>query len=178
MFVDPAVSRAKLERELSEYLALSDFYRQRGIWLLEYKFPQVLFVLAAPNSKPFTLVPFGVLLDFSNYDAQPPSVKLVNPFTKVPLKRSEIHYHCPRQRPDGQNEPLLQAFEDERPFICLQGIREYHDNPAHTGDSWFLHRGSGVGKLAYLLDVLSRYGSEPVVGIGFQMQFAINAIPT
>jgi hypothetical protein len=174
MFVDPAISRAKLERELSEYLAQSDVYRQRGIWLLEYKFPQVLFALVAANAKPSLLVPFGVLLDFSNYDVEPPSVQLVNPLTKARLKRSEVQYPFPRQRPNGQVEELLQAFEDEKPFICLQGVREYHKNPAHTGDSWFLHRGTGVGKLIYLLDTLSRYGTEPIRSQSGQIQILLN----
>lgn len=170
MVVAPAISRAKLERELNEFLALSDMYRRRGILLLEYQFPQVLFAMVAPNAKPTMLVPFGVLLDFTDYDLKPPSVKLVNPLTKVPLKRSEIHTAFPRHRPGKQLEGFLQAFEDERPFICLQGVREYHDNPAHSGDSWFLHRGSGAGKLVYLLDLLAKHGSEPIQNQAFEVQ--------
>ncbi|WP_306919914.1 putative metal-binding protein [Rhizobium mesoamericanum] len=38
------------------------------------------------------------------------------------------------------------SLEDE-PFLCMAGVREYHDNPAHSGDPWLLHRGSGEGRL-------------------------------
>ena len=27
-----------------------------------------------------------------------------------------------------------------RPFLCLRGIREYHDHPQHTGDEWLLYK--------------------------------------
>lgn len=170
MIVDPAISRAKLERELNDFLALADVYRRRGILLLEYQCPQVLFAMVAPNAKPALLVPFGVLLDFTDYNLKPPSVKFVNPLTKEPLKRSEIYTPFRRQRPDKQPEDFLQAFEDERPFVCLQGVREYHDNPAHTGDSWFLHRGTGAGTLVNVLDMLAKYGAEPIQGQGFDIQ--------
>jgi hypothetical protein len=27
-----------------------------------------------------------------------------------------------------------------KPFLCLRGIREYHEHPQHSGDDWFLYR--------------------------------------
>jgi hypothetical protein len=59
---------------------------------------------------------------------------------------------------------------DEVPFVCLPGIREYHAHPAHSGDSWLLHRGQVEGTLNFILDVLHRYGAAPIRGFQIGMQ--------
>lgn len=184
MFVDPAVSRAKFEREVADFKKFAGIYQQRGIFLIDANFPKAFALILAIHAKPAPMLPFGVLLDFSNYDIAPPSVQLVNPFTRAKLKRREIPYDFLRLSPsnDGTTtspqsaQALLQAFVDERPFICLQGIREYHESPAHSGDSWFLHRGTGVGTLTFLLDVISRYGAEPIHGPGINVQLNVNGV--
>ena len=191
MFVDPAVSLAKFEREVNDFRKFADAYQRRGIFLIDANFPKAFALILAIHAKPAPIVPFGVVLDFSNYDVVPPSVQLVNPSTREKLKEKEIPYKFFRRLPtvagsspaELQVQPLLQAFVDERPFICLQGTREYHENPAHTGDSWFLHRGTGPGTLAFLLDVLSRYGAAPISGPQINVHlslsgFAVSAIPS
>lgn len=182
---DPAVSRAKFEREISEYRSLSDEYRKRG-WLLAHaEFPNVLVVLAAPQLKPAAIVT-GVAFDYTNYDAMPPSVRLVNPFTGIPYKSKELPTALNRSLPNqelslpgmpagqklmvGAAQPYMQAHDPEEvPFLCLPGVKEYHEHPAHTGDSWELHRASGAGRLVRLLDVIYRYGVAPIAGWGVQL---------
>lgn len=62
-------------------------------------------------------------------------------------------------------QPLLQAHAPEDiPFLCLPGIREYHAHPGHSGDPWELHRTSGAGSLARLIDVVRTYAVEPIAG--------------
>lgn len=172
MYVDPEVVRLKVERELTEYLGLADYYRARGIWLLEYQFPKILFAIIAKNHKPYPLALFGILMDFENYDVDPPSVRFVDPMTKQYLQRSAVNAPFFRLRPDGQVDQLIQGWspDDESPFLCLQGVREYHENPGHSGDSWLLHRALGAGRMAHILDVIARYGSDPITASQFQMQ--------
>lgn len=168
MYVDPEVVRAKVDREVEEYLQQKEVFRARGVWLLEYSFPQVLFAFTAKNVKPYPLIPFGVMFDFSNYDVAPPSVRLVDPLTKRPLSYGEVGTpFFKQQRPGEPPVRLIQGWGDEdvAPFICLQGIREYHNNPGHAGDPWLLYRAAGFGKLARLLDLLARYGSEAINGV-------------
>jgi hypothetical protein len=128
---------------------------------------------------------FGALFDFTNYDADPPSLKLVNPFTREPylagqlptsLNRgvaAEVPPGMPAPPPGIQmkmNQALMQAAQpDEVPFLCLAGVREYHAHPGHSGDSWELHRASGAGKLIRLLEILHRYGVEPLQGYGVEL---------
>jgi hypothetical protein len=145
--------------------------------------------MATPKVKPPAVV-FGALFNFRNYDLWPPSLRLVNPFTRVPYTAAELPTPLPR-RAGGQPQPapeaplgsqpaavqvvvqsIMQAYKPEDiPFACLPGVREYHQNPAHTGDSWLLRRGSGEGGLIFLLEQLHKYGVEPLVG--FQVTILI-----
>jgi hypothetical protein len=68
------------------------------------------------------------------------------------------------------DDPLLQWYSpDDVPLLCVPGVREYHNHPGHSGDSWLLHRGTGTGTLFFVLDVLYRYGVQPIDGYNIQM---------
>lgn len=169
LLVDVEVSRTKFDREVATFRAVEDDYRQRGCFLYRVAFPEVIVIFATPKVRPAMLV-FGVRIDFSNYDLWAPSVQLVDPFTLVPYRLREAPTRLLRAQritPDDAPQPLFQPAplliahnEDDVPFICLPGIREYHEHPAHTGDSWLLHRGQGEGTLAQIVALLARYGVE------------------
>lgn len=182
LLVDPAISRIKFERELAEYRAIEDEHLRRGWWVLYAEFPRLFIVFASPRLKPPAVI-FGAILDFTNYDFWAPSVVLVNPFTREPYKAKELPTVMKRQRvipaPAGiaaiaqiqgqevqqivSEEHLLQAHSpDDVPFLCVSGVREYHQHPGHTGDSWLLYRGTGRGTLFFVLDILYRYGVQPI----------------
>lgn len=185
-YVDPAVSRAKFDREVGEFRRLGHFYRQRGWFLVNAEFPQALVVLATPKIKP-SIVLMAVEFDYTNYDAAPPSVRLVSPFTGEPYKSSELPSQLPRSLPEQQiqlpgmaagtpqmvvqqQQALMQAYgPDDIPFMCLAGVLEYHEHPAHSGDAWELHRAQGAGRLVRLLDIISKYSVDTVVGFGVQL---------
>jgi hypothetical protein len=160
---------------------LEQDYRARGWFLIEAEYPHVSVLLTATQLKPPAVVT-GVAFDYTNYDAEPPSVRLVNPFTGVPFLFKELPTNLNRVvRPNGapppmipglpaglmvggQMEQLMQGYgPDDIPFLCVAGVREYHEHPAHTGDSWQLHRAGGAGRLVRLLDVIFRYGIQSIV---------------
>jgi hypothetical protein len=64
------------------------------------------------------------------FDAQPPSVAMVDPGTGVelPLERWTPGI------PHGLH-PVT-----GKPFVCIQGVAEYHSHPSHLGDSWDRYR--------------------------------------
>lgn len=175
--VDPAVSRAKFDREISNFRALETDYRRRGWLLLDVAFPNAFVVMAAPQLNPPAIVT-GVLFDYTNYDARPPSVRLVDPFTREPYPARKLPTGLNRgvrqpltPVPDGPHaivpQSLMQAYDpDEVPFLCLPGVREYHDHPGHSGDAWELHRPSGAGAMVRLLDVIHKYGVAAIHGWG------------
>jgi hypothetical protein len=190
--VDPAVSQAKFDREVAAYRELEVTYRKRGWLLLDAKFPEVLVAFAATKLRPAPIVA-AVVVDFTDYDLQPPSVRFVDPFTREKLLASNVQFQMYRPPPMPGVPPeaiaalmqqgaiqvsgLLQANRpDDYPFLCLPGVREYHDNPAHTGDSWLLHRRSGEGSLAFILEKIWTYGSDPISAYNIQIQAQVQGV--
>jgi hypothetical protein len=158
-------------------------YRKRGWLLLDAAFPEICIAFGVPKLRPFPIVA-AVVIDFTDYDLRPLSVRFVDPFTREPLVTRNLHFSMWRRQsmPDEAFAAMLQQGAlpvadivqsngpDDHPFICLPGVREYHDNPAHTGDSWLLHRASGEGSLAFILDKIWTYGVEPLSAFQLQVQ--------
>lgn len=193
-YADPRVSQAKFAAELAEYRELEEDFAQRGWFLVKVNFPSVLVLMASPKVRPPAVL-CGVEFDYTNYDAEPPSVRLVNPFTREPYRARELPTTLNRSLPAQVVElpgvaagnlqmqaaqPLMQAHDPEDvPFLCIAGVREYHDHPGHSGDAWELHRASGAGRLVRLLEVVHRYGLEPITGYSVQLvpQVALESGP-
>jgi hypothetical protein len=179
LLVDRTVTREKFDAQIAGYLANQDLWNIRGVWLAKSEFPQAFFVFGASNSTPpFQLLAFGAIFDFSNYDLWAPSVCIVNPFTKVPYRAKELPFWAQLPQlngefgPNGQpmGERLMQwQSDDEIPFLCHPGVREYHQHPAHDGNDWLLHRTSGEGTLDRLLQILFDRGASRLAGLQFQL---------
>ncbi|MBX4898849.1 putative metal-binding protein [Rhizobium bangladeshense] len=189
-FVDEAVSRRKFEREVAQYRQLEDTYRRRGWFLLEATFPTVVVLFSAFKIPARPLV-CAVRLDFTNYDLVPPSVTFVDPGTGNALPMKNLGFQMLRlngvvdaspetvtalaQQQRLSVQHLLQAHgPDDIPFLCLPGVREYHDHPAHTGDSWLLHRRSGEGSLHFILEQIWASAINPIQMINYQIQMTFS----
>lgn len=173
--IDPEVSQAKFDEEVKMFMDAYDIHRKRGVMILECKFPDLYLAFAAPTLIPAPIV-FAVKINFTNYDLEPLSVVFVDPFTLQPLKANQVLVPFLRNiGQEGQVVPqaLLQAepVPDAVPFLCIPGVREYHNHPAHTGDSWLLHRKvAGEGTLGFIVDKLFNYGISPLNGYNIQIQ--------
>jgi hypothetical protein len=190
-FVEPTVSRAKFQREIHEYRQYEDDYRARGWFLVEAAYPSVL-VLMVARQLPVPILVLGVRFDYTNYDVEPPSVVLVDPFTGSPYTAAKLPVRLdrrvsgfvPPQVPPGivvtpPAVPLMQWYgPDETPFLCLPGVREYHAHPGHSGDAWELHRRLGAGRLVRILTVIHRYGVEAVNNVQVNVQVAAQVLAT
>src|SRR5260370_3832307 len=97
-YADPGVSRCKFDREIADYHAVGGEYRRRGWFLAEAEFPRVLVVLASAKLKPAAVV-IGAAFDYTNYDTEPPSVRIVDPFTGEPYKSKELPHRLNRALP-------------------------------------------------------------------------------
>jgi hypothetical protein len=186
--VNPDIVRGKFDRELKRCRDAEVELRRRGCWIISAQFPVVTVAFVSSQLRPPTVL-FTTEIDFTNYDIWPPSVRLINVFTGDPMLARELPAALTFSRrvavafppgiplPPGAaqlfaEQPLLVSHSpDEAPFFCFPGVREYHDHPAHSGDSWLLHRGAQEGTLFFIIDNLYRYGVEPIKGfqIGFQI---------
>jgi hypothetical protein len=69
-------------------------------------------------------------LSCDQFDTEPPSVAMLDPQTRTELP----HEHWTPGVSNG-GHPLT-----SKPFVCLQGVAEYHSHPSHTNDSWDRYR--------------------------------------
>jgi len=84
---------------------------------------------------------FGVRISLNDFDQRAPSVVFCDPFTWEELPYEKLH----RGNHIGDNgkgfNVLLPAHPlTKKPFLCMRGIREYHEHPQHTGDDWMQYR--------------------------------------
>jgi len=81
-----------------------------------------------------------------NFDLEPLSVEFIDPFTgeyASPAVQALVDTEA------GPRDLVVHSHPDtNRPFFCVPGIRQYHDQPQHSGDSWLLHRQTHEGSLA------------------------------
>lgn len=166
--IDPQISRRKFLLELEKLSAMEAHNRKRGVILIKAEFPDIIVSFMANQLHPAPLI-FTVRFNFDNYDLEPISVRFINLFTGEPINHQLSFLH----KIDGtdQLQNYVQKEPTGLPFLCLPGVREYHDHPAHSGDSWLLHRNKGgEGTLGYLIDKLHQFGIRPL------QQYTINAM--
>lgn len=174
LLVDPAVSAAKLDRQLEDWEANAEIYRQRGWQLLgrEGLEVDIAFTTRLPVglANDLVAVPLAIRLGFHNYDVWPPSLRVIDPITRRWLE-------LPRVRAidfDNTNDTgiPLDLFIDHHPdtgrvFLCKVGTREYHTHFEHSGDDWLLYRDQGFGTIGRLCDVLWRTAVRTIAGLNF-----------
>lgn len=170
-YVDLNLTKEKFDLELKNFKTMELTNRKRGIILLESNFPDICLAFLVTKLTPSPIA-FAVKIDFTNYDIEAPSVVFIDPFTFEPIKSAQsLVPFWIKNGTDNNGNPLLQNLiqqeihADALPFICIPGVREYHNHPAHSGDSWLLHRKlSGEGTLGYLVEKLYEYGLNPIGG--------------
>jgi hypothetical protein len=179
-YTDPVVTRLKYDRELDAFARLETDWRAKGVFKVRERFPQVEFIFTSAKLSPAAVV-YCVQVDFTNYDTEPLSIRFIDPFTGARLTRGQIpinfwQVNVPQNfQPGMQLVPLdlLQGQQNEHPFMCIRGVREYHHHPAHTGDSWFLYRKRGEGTLGFILDQLYNYSIDLMQNYNIDFQFLI-----
>lgn len=152
---DPVVTKSKFDTEIRKYKAVEGKYRTKGIICSKIDFPNIYFIFAVPKFNT-PIIAYSVRINFSNYDVEPPSVVFINPFTEEPVSRDKVPFLFFQISKNNPLQPidLLQGAGNMIPFLCIPGIKEYHDHSAHSGDSWFLYRTKGEGSLMFIIDQL------------------------
>jgi hypothetical protein len=173
-FVDPEVTRQKVQREIENWFTNSN-YRERG-WLLlgiDESLPAIELgflakVATSTGSGFLPVLVCAIRLSYDNYDFWPPSLTFIDAFTGQP---SKPHVGALMPTPEGLRSVLIEPHPmTKQPFLCLPGIREYHSHPQHTGDDWLLHRSLREGSLINICERIWRFMSRNVLGIAMSVQ--------
>ena len=169
--VDPEVTRLKLERELELWRENADIYRRRGWVLLGHREldVDVGFLGRLPlGPNPMPVMSACVRIDFTDYDLAPPSVEFINVFTG---EYASPPVQALVESDEGPRNLVVQSHPDtNRAFFCVPGVRQYHEHPQHSGDSWLLHRHTGEGSLATICDRIWRAMVRNLLGIHLEFQ--------
>lgn len=168
--VPDELSRERLARELDDWAANTDLYRQRGWLLLSQDLDELtvdvgFLAPVAFGDRHLDVMTTCIRLRYDNYDLWPPSLRFIDPrtgtLTMPPVQAVD--------RVGTDSEEVRNALLDHPtegvPFLCLPGIREYHSHPQHSGDDWLLHRERGDGKLAVICDRVWRRMARNVLGV-------------
>src|SRR6266481_1354691 len=169
MRLDPAVNRLKFDSELARLQDRRDVLESRGIFLLSstsYPVVDLLFVprhvlravipitqqgavFLPPGTRAAIEVPslsataFKAHFELSNYDLDPPSLEFRDPWTNATLQYNTMFRAL---QFDSHRKAHVVLLDDHptthKPFLCVRGIREYHEHPQHSGDDWLLYRES------------------------------------
>ncbi len=84
---------------------------------------------------------FKARFDLTDYDLRAPSLEFRDPWTDALLPYATMFRAVEYEE---QRKAHLVLLDDHptthKPFLCLRGIREYHEHPQHSGDDWMLYR--------------------------------------
>lgn len=191
--VDPAVSQAKFDAEIARFEAHRASYAKRGWWLIQADFPIAEIAFLSTKLKP-PIIALTARFDFTDFDLKPLSVKFIDAFTGSELPAEQLPSRMKRLDPafppematamlaQGHQPPhqdLIQAYPGQPGFLCLPGVREYHEHPAHSGDAWELHRATGEGAMLQIAEKIWQYGSDPIdqVAIEIRQSYQQSLVP-
>ena len=186
-YVDPVVTKKKFLEEVNKFKELEEAYRKKGVICYRIEDFSVFLLFCVPHVNPQGIA-FSVRIDYENWDIEPPSIKFIDPFTDRLLAREQIrikffqvkHKNNIRLNIRGEimEQDLLQGQKDVLPFFCIPGVKEYHDHPAHSGDSWLLHRLNSEGELCVLIDQLYNHSIAQTSGYSLNAQISIAGFNT
>lgn len=181
-YVDPEVTKKKFQDELRAFEESEDEFRRLGIVCTERNAISISLIFCSPHLRPVGIL-FCVKIDYTNWDIEPPSVQFIDPFNREPLLRRDLSIKLIQVLPQvksinginpQQQMDLLQGLPDQPPFICMPGVKQYHDHLWHSGDSWWLYRNRGEGKLVTLIRQLYRHSILQINSYGIQLNVNIN----
>lgn len=167
--IDPDVSRLKFEQEIGRLIQQTSTLQDRGIYIVgspTFPIVDLLYVsrhptqIVFPTIQPSTIIlppgaaalaigevpniaarAFKARFDLTDYDLRAPSVSFLDPWTNEYLQYATMFR---AQEYEQVRKAHLVLLDDHpsthRPFLCLRGIREYHEHPQHSGDEWLLYR--------------------------------------
>lgn len=167
--IDPEVSRRKFSQEVDRLTQQQSALQSRGIFLVgspTFPIVELVFVPRTPlklafqaqMAGPIVLPPGAVAMavaevpslaarafrarfDLTDYDLRAPSLEFWDHWANTPLPYETMFRAVEYEKQRRAHNVLLGDHPvTHKPFLCLRGIREYHEHPQHSGDEWLLYR--------------------------------------
>jgi len=168
MLLDPQVEKRKFDREVELLRRNAARLQTRGVFLANVQHPDIdlVFIPRAPlllappipgggglpkdgqtiqviEMVPISARAFGVRFSLDGYDQRAPSITFRDPWSWEILPHGALPLgHVVDANRKAQVVVLDGHPLTKRPFLCLRGVREYHEHPQHDGDDWAMYRSS------------------------------------
>lgn len=126
-----ALSRARFQQEVAAIPAAVCRDRRWKIHAADYPLLDIEYETTAVDARPG----LRLKMDFTGWNDLPPSIVLLRPDGTAinqilpPLAGTNVFHAGPHPA-------------HPRPFVCMQGSREYHTHPSHVADLWDNYRNS------------------------------------
>jgi hypothetical protein len=168
MFLDPAVEHRIFDREVALLEKHAPRLRALGVWITRIERPEIdivyvphlplrLVVPVAATQSGLLVTPgqtlqgldlpaiaaraFGARVDLRGYDQRAPSITFRDPWSWEPIPHGALPIAQLVEDPKKPQAVLLDGHPStKQPFLCLRGVREYHEHPQHDGDDWEMYR--------------------------------------
>jgi hypothetical protein len=86
---------------------------------------------------------FKARFDLTDFNLRAPSLEFRDAWTNSFLDFATMFRALEYEKDRKAHVVLLDDHPTtHKPFLCLRGIREYHEHPQHSGDDWLLYRNS------------------------------------
>lgn len=103
--------------------------------------PQGTITMAVITVPSIAAQAFKARFDLSDYDLRAPSLEFRDPWTDALLPYGTMLRALEYEKDRQAHHVLLGDHPTtHQPFLCMRGIREYHEHPQHSGDDWLLYR--------------------------------------
>lgn len=127
----PELSKQLFEEAVGKIVGNSDLLVERGWLVLASTYPELTVGVRHRRTGRIRVFRFA----FDDWNDLPPRLTLLDGETLEELpgtmwpKSGTSHWHASGWTSAGGITSL-------QPFMCMQGIREYHTHQSHVGDSW------------------------------------------
>jgi hypothetical protein len=144
----PALTTAILEEDLAEFAENNVLLHERGILILKAAIPELR--VAIRHAGAGMLHVFQFL--FEGWNEYPPRFSVLDPATGEALPGTRWPSNGSGQsywHHDGWTAPSGLVLP--KPFLCMRGIREYHEHKSHVTDLWSSYRDQPEFSLANIV---------------------------
>ena len=145
----PEISKSLFEDQVQKLVTNPELIVNRGWLVLKHSYPNLVVAMRHRKSGQLRVLGFK----FDGWNDQPPSLTLLkcdsdeelphSQWPKNPLGKSYWH---PGGWVSGSG-----ILVPSKPFMCMIGIREYHEHQQHVKDAWENYKNQSSYELGQLL---------------------------
>jgi hypothetical protein len=149
----PEICKSLYDSEVQKVLKNPELIVNRGWLILRYEYPTLVFTMR--HRKSCRVRVFS--LNFEGWNDRPPSLTLLTCDADEELPHSQWPKNPPGRtywHPGGWTSPSG-IFLPSKPFMCMIGIREYHEHQQHVADAWENYKNQSSYELPQLLIQIS-----------------------